>query len=166
MPRETIRLGLSTPFTPEPGARFLSFLAYPDSKNAMMRAEFCLAIYRFAVMAMCERDRGWANSLQAIKPAIVLMGDTNRRKALRLGSTQLRYRLNAVEFFAIPHLVAEFQECELGREPINLQGRSAGQLDRPCSRMEADADHRPNLGAELRRMVKISARGRRQDNAV
>ena len=42
MPRETIRLGLSTPFTPEPGATFLSFLAYPNSENAMMRAVFLL----------------------------------------------------------------------------------------------------------------------------
>jgi hypothetical protein len=113
MPRETIRLGLSTPFTPEPGAMFLSFLAYPSSKDAMMRAEFCLAICRFAITAMCKKDRDWASSPQAIKPAIVLMSDTHRRKALRLGSTQLGYRFKAANFFAIPHLHAEFSGCEL-----------------------------------------------------
>ena len=113
MPRETIRLGLSTPFTPEPGATFLSFLAYPNSKNAMMRAEFSLAICRFAVTAMCEEDRDWANSPQSIKPGIVLMGDTDRHKALRLGSTQLGYRFKAAIFFALPHLHAEFLGCDL-----------------------------------------------------
>jgi hypothetical protein len=113
MPRETIRLGLSMPFTSEPGATLLSFLAYPNSKNAMMRAEFWLAICRFAVTAMCENDRDWANSPQAIRPIISLMGDTDRRKALRLGSTQLGYRFKAAAFFAMPHLIAEFRGCEL-----------------------------------------------------
>jgi hypothetical protein len=113
MPRETIRLGLPTPFTPEPGATFLSFLAYPNSKHAMMRAKFSLAICRFAVMAMCEKDRDWANSPQSIKPGIDLMGDTDRRKALRLGSTQLGYRFKAANFFALPHLNAEFLGCDL-----------------------------------------------------
>jgi hypothetical protein len=83
MPRKTIRLGLSNPFTPEPGARFLSFLAYPNPENGGMAAAFFLAICRFAIMAMWERDRAWANSPQAIKPGIILMGDTVRRKALR-----------------------------------------------------------------------------------
>ena len=78
-----------------------------------MRAVFFLSICRFAITAMCEKDRDWANSLQAIKPGIILMGDTLRRKALGLGSTQLRYRFKAAVFFAIPHLIAEFQECEL-----------------------------------------------------
>ena len=41
------------------------------------------------------------------------MGDTLRRKALRLGSTQLGYRFKAAVFFAMPHLYAEFRECEL-----------------------------------------------------
>ena len=113
MPRETIRLGLSMPFTSEPGATLLSFLAYPNSNNAMMRAEFWLAICRFAVSAMCEKDRDWANSPQAIRPIISLIGDTDRRKALRLGSTQLGYRFKAATFFAWPHLFAEFRECEL-----------------------------------------------------
>jgi hypothetical protein len=113
MPRETIHLGLSNPFTPEPGARFLSFLAYPKPEEGGMRAVFFLSICRFAITAMCEKDRDWANSLQAIKPGIILMGDTLRRKALGLGSTQLRYRFKAAVFFAIPHLIAEFQECEL-----------------------------------------------------
>jgi hypothetical protein len=113
MPRETIRLGLSTPFTPEPGATFLSFLAYPNSKDAMMRAGFWLAICRFAVSAMSEKDRDWGNSPQAIRPVIVLGSDTDRRKALRMGSTQLGYRFKAAIFFAIPHLRAEFQNCEL-----------------------------------------------------
>jgi hypothetical protein len=113
MPRETIRLGLSTPFTPEPGARFLSFLAYPNPENAMMRPVFFLAICRFAITAMCEKDRDWANSPQAIKPGIILMGDTLRRKVLRLGSTQLGYRFKAAVFFAMPHLYAEFRGCEL-----------------------------------------------------
>jgi hypothetical protein len=113
MPREIIRLGLSTPFTPEPGAKFLSFLAYPNSKNAMMRAEFFWAICRFAIAAMCEKDRDWGNSPQAIKPAISLMSDTYRRKALRIGSTQLGYRFKAAIFFAMPHLYAEFRGCEL-----------------------------------------------------
>ena len=113
MPRETIRLGLSMPFTPEPAATLLSFLAYPNSKNAMMRAELWLAICRFAVTAMCENDRDWANSPQAIRPIISLMGDTDRRKALRLGSTQLGYRFKAAAFFAMPHLIAEFRGCEL-----------------------------------------------------
>ena len=94
------------------GASFL-FLAYPNSNNAMMRAEFWLAICRFAVSAMCEKDRDWANSPQAIRPIISLIGDTDRRKALRLGSTQLGYRFKAATFFAWPHLFAEFRECEL-----------------------------------------------------
>jgi hypothetical protein len=118
MPRETIRLGLSTPFTSEPGATLLSFLAYPNSKNATMRAEFCLAICRFAVTAMCEKDRDWANSPQVIRPAFTLMGDTDWRKALRLGSTQLGYRFKAAAFFAMPHLIAEFRGCEL----VNYKG--------------------------------------------
>jgi hypothetical protein len=113
MPRETIRLGLSNPFTPEPGATFLSFLAYPNPENATTRAEFWLAVCRFAVTARCETDRDWANSPQAIRPAIILMSDTDRRKALRLGSTQLGYRFKAADYFAIPHLKAEFQGCEL-----------------------------------------------------
>jgi hypothetical protein len=113
MPRETIRLGLSTPFTPEPGAIFLSFIAYPNSKDATKRARFCLAICRFAVMAMCKKDRDWASSPQAIKPDIILISDTDRRKALRLGSTQLGYRFKAANFLAIPHLHAEFSGCEL-----------------------------------------------------
>jgi hypothetical protein len=78
-----------------------------------MRSEFCAAICRFAVAAMCEKDRNWANSPQAIKPAIILMGDTDRRKALKLGSTQLGYRFKAATFFAMPHLYAELRECEL-----------------------------------------------------
>jgi hypothetical protein len=117
MPRETIRLGLSNPFTPEPGAMFLSFLAYPDFKNAEVRAEFCLAICRFAVTAMCDKDRNWANSPQAIKPAIGLITDTDRRKALRLGSTQLSYRFKAAVFFAMPHLSAE-----IGSELVEYAG--------------------------------------------
>ena len=78
-----------------------------------MRAEFCAAICRFAVTAMCEDDPNWASSPQAIKPVIILIGDTDRRKALRLGSTQLGYRFKAATFFAWPHLFAEFRECEL-----------------------------------------------------
>jgi hypothetical protein len=53
MPRETIHLGLSNPFTPEPGARFLSFLAYPKPEEGGMRAVFFLSICRFAITAMC-----------------------------------------------------------------------------------------------------------------
>jgi hypothetical protein len=113
MPRETVTLGLSTPFTAEPGARFLSFIAYPNSKDAKARGAFFLAICRFAVTALCEKDRKWANSPQAIKPAIILMGDTERRKALRLGSTQLGYRFKAAIFFAAPHLAAAIRGREL-----------------------------------------------------
>ena len=113
MPRETIQLGLSTPFSPEPGATFLSFLAHPNSKHAIMRAEFCLAICRYAVTAMCEKDRDWANSPQPIKSVISLIGDKDRRKALKLGATQLDYRFKAAAFFAMPHLYAEFRGCEL-----------------------------------------------------
>jgi hypothetical protein len=79
----------------------------------MMRAVFCAAICRFAVTAMCENDPNWASSPQAIKPAIILVGDKDRRKALRLGSTQLGYRFKAAAFFAMPHLNAEFRGNEL-----------------------------------------------------
>jgi hypothetical protein len=118
MPLETIHLGLSTPFNPEPGATFLSFLAYPNSKNTLMRVKFCLAICRFAVTVMCEKDREWANSPQAIKPAIVLMSDEDGRKTLRLDATQLGYRFKAAAFFAMPHLSAEFR----GRELVDYAG--------------------------------------------
>jgi hypothetical protein len=113
MPRETIRLGLSTPFAPEPGAKLLSFLAYPNPRDAMTRTEFCWSICRFAVNAMCERDRDWANRPQSIKPAVVLMFDKYRRKTLSLGSTQLGYRFKAASFFAVPHLCAEYRGCDL-----------------------------------------------------
>jgi hypothetical protein len=113
MPRETFQLGLSTPFSPEPAAKFLSILAYPNSEDFMMRAKFCAAICRFAITAMCKDDRDWGNRPQGIRPAIILMSDADWHKALKLGSTQLGYRFKAARFFAMPHLRAEFQGCEL-----------------------------------------------------
>ena len=113
MARETIRLDLSNPFTPEPGAKLLSALAYPNSNHAVMRVQFCLAICWFAVTARCAKDRNWAGSPRSIRPAFILMSDADRRKALKLGSTQLGYRFKAAVFFALPHLHAEFRGCEL-----------------------------------------------------
>jgi len=78
-----------------------------------MRAKFCLAICRFAIMAMCKKDRDWASSPQPIKPGILLVGDKDLRKALRLGSTQLGYRFKAAIFFALPHLNAKFSRRDL-----------------------------------------------------
>jgi len=121
MPRESIRLNLSNPFSVEPGATFLSFLAYPDPADAAARAEFRGALCRFGVIAMCDMDRDWARSPQSIKPGFWLGTDAEYRKTLKVGCTRLRHRMLAANFFAMPHLRAELQGYELtgyeGYEP-------------------------------------------------
>jgi hypothetical protein len=113
MPRETIELGLSNPFTIEPMAKFLTFLAYPDPADSTPRAEFCSAISRFAIAGMCDMDPEWASSPQSIRPGFFLGSHLNSSKALRAGCTKLKHRFIAAAYFAMPHLVAQLQGCEL-----------------------------------------------------
>src|SRR5262252_7759633 len=105
MPRESIHLNLSNPFTVEPSATLLSFLAYPDPAHATARAEFCGALCRFAIVAICEMDRDWATTPQSIKPGFWLGSDSKYHTALKVGCTKLKHRLMAASFFALPHLL-------------------------------------------------------------
>jgi hypothetical protein len=115
MPRESIRLNLSNPFTVEPGATFLSFLAYPNPADATARAEFSGALCRFAIIKMCDMDRGWARIPQSIKPGFWLGSDSKYHTALKVGCTKLKHRMMAAIFFAIPHLQGELRGCKLTR---------------------------------------------------
>jgi hypothetical protein len=135
MPRATLKLDLSNPFTIEPMAKFLTFLAYPDPADSTPRAEFCSAISRFAITGMCDMDPEWASSPQSIRPVFFLGSHSNSSKALRAGRTKLKHRFIAAAYFAMPHLNAQLQGYELvGYEQYqptveNLAHLALGRLD-------------------------------------
>jgi len=108
MPRETIRISLSNPFLPEPGAIFLSTLAYPDRLDAIAREEFRLSLCRQAVLTRCEVDPGWAMTPQIIRPDIFSGPDSDWDNAYNRGRKKLEHRYIAAAFIALPHLVARF----------------------------------------------------------
>jgi hypothetical protein len=118
MPRETIRISLSNPFCPEPGAIFLSKLAYPSAIDASARHEFMSALCRWAITEICDIDRDWATSPQPIKAGFFLGKRTDSLKALKLGSKKLVHRVIAAGFIAMPHLHAQLQGSDL----IKYQG--------------------------------------------
>jgi hypothetical protein len=113
MPRETIRISLSNPFCPEPGAIFVSKIAYPSAVDAIVRDQFMSALCRWAIKKICDNDREWAMSPQPIKAGFFLEKRADSIKPLQLGCKKLRDRLKAAVFIAARHLSAQLQGCDL-----------------------------------------------------
>jgi hypothetical protein len=113
VPRATVQIGLSSPFTIEPMANFLTFLAYPEPAASSARVEFCSAISRFAIKGVCDLDPDWASSPQSIRPAFFLGSEP--RKALKRGCAKLSHRFVAANYFALPHLAKQLQGAKLVR---------------------------------------------------
>ena len=106
MPRETIRISLSNPFLPEPGAIFLSTLAYPDPVDAIAREEFMLSLCRKAVLTKCKIDPAWAMIPQPIRPDVFAGPDSDWDNAYNRGVKKIEHRYIAALFIALPHLIA------------------------------------------------------------
>src|SRR2546429_4480545 len=105
MPCETIRLHLSTP-TPEPGAMFLSKLAYPDPVDAIARDEFMISLCRWIIRTGCEVAPDWAITPQLMRPAVFVGPDREWHKAFNRGANKLRDRFIAAGFIVYPHMLA------------------------------------------------------------
>jgi hypothetical protein len=94
MPSETVRIRVSTLPFPEPGATFLSRLAYPHATNSSEANEFWFAICQRAILARSESDRDWGRTPQPVRPLFFMSSEIDG-EAIRSGETLLERRFIA-----------------------------------------------------------------------
>jgi hypothetical protein len=104
MPCETVRIRISSLPFPEPGATFLSRLAYPHKTNSSEETEFWLAIYRRAILAHSQMHPEWGHKPQRIRPAFFMSSKIDGR-AIHSGKIQLEHRFIVAACMLIPTLV-------------------------------------------------------------
>jgi hypothetical protein len=88
----------------EPGATFLSRLAYPDASNSCEQNKFWLAIYRRAILAYSKMHPEWAHKPQRIRPGLFMSSKIDG-KAIHSGKIQLEQRFIVAACMLIPALV-------------------------------------------------------------
>jgi hypothetical protein len=118
MPREIVRIDLSSKFPIEVGARFFSVIAYPD--NARERDRYSLAISRLYVQRRAENDPEFGRTLHYVVPAIFRASWLDVERAFKTGNKYLRRRIAAARWIVMPHLRGE------GLKPIHVE--KDGQL--------------------------------------
>jgi hypothetical protein len=114
MPCETVWIRISSLPFPEPGATFLSRLAYPHKTNSSEETEFWLAIYRRALLEHSQMHPEWGHKPQRIRPAFFKSSKIDGR-AILSGQTQLEHR-----FVAASLLILRFREHLMGRKRAGL----------------------------------------------
>jgi hypothetical protein len=70
MPRQTVVARLSTDPPHEVAAHILSFITYPNSKDASERENFEIALARWSIYDRARVDKVWGKSAQPLKPYI------------------------------------------------------------------------------------------------
>jgi hypothetical protein len=104
MPCETVWIRISSLPFPEPGATFLSRLAYPHKTNSSEEIKFWLAIYRRAILEHSQMHPEWGHKPQRIRPAFFMSSKIDGR-AIHSGKIQLEHRFIVAACMLIPTLV-------------------------------------------------------------
>jgi len=104
VPKEIVKIGLLDLMPYEPGAKFFSVIAYPDSGTE--RQHFFQALIRWTIEKRMEIDKPWATSLQLLKPAYFSYPEKQLEAILKRGMKRLGHRLIIAHYVVIPHLRA------------------------------------------------------------
>jgi hypothetical protein len=107
MPPE-VQIGLSSAFPHSAGAQFLSVIAYPHPADRALRDRWDRALCRWEVIKRALDDDSYANTAQAIPPAIFQDDYALFWKSLSEGHDKLMDRIVATTHVLVPYL----------REPI------------------------------------------------
>jgi hypothetical protein len=121
MPREIVRIDLSSKFPIEVGARFFSIIAYPEAKDAIARHQFSLAISRMYIEWRAMVDPEFVGKLHYVVPEILLARFPEAKRTFKRGNKRLRHHFTAASRIALP----QFKGNRL--KPILLQTKD-GQL--------------------------------------
>jgi hypothetical protein len=104
MPRETVRINLSSRFPIEVGARFFSVLAYPNPADLAERKQFCWAICRLYLLKRVQDDPEFGSRPYLIVPAIYATSHYEFIRTFKKGNKKLLHSLIAARWIAMPHL--------------------------------------------------------------
>lgn len=129
MPRETVRIDVSSNFPIEPGARFFSTLAFPDAVDRHDREQFWLALCRWYIAKRVNDDAEFGRTPQLIVPAIFTPTQQETVRIWRKGVKNLRHHIMATYWIAIPHLrgIGSMPHLRgIGLKPIQIEKK--GQL--------------------------------------
>ena len=102
MPRETIRINVSSLESYEAGAIFFSVMAYPDPVDVSEREKFRKSLCRHFIMTRASLDGDWGAKNQPIKPIYFLEEEKVAHSTLKRGLTKLRHRVNTATFLTLP----------------------------------------------------------------
>jgi hypothetical protein len=92
MPRQTVRIPLSSLPPYEAAAEFLSYIAFSDPKEEIQRYEYRIALSRFAITVRAISDGNWGATLQPIRPLIFSRTDRIFERILAEGNDRLHRR--------------------------------------------------------------------------
>jgi hypothetical protein len=126
MPRETIRISLSSLFAPEAAATFFSTIAYPNPVDAAARERFWRALCRWVVIEQCRMDRDWALTPQLIRPDVFAHNNNNWQKIVMLGIKRLNKGFAVAHYVALPHFMA--QHTGQSAKPVQKYKPTVGRM--------------------------------------
>jgi len=115
MPREIVRIDLSSKFPMEVGARFFSTIAYPEPKDAEERDRYFLAISRLYVHLRVKENPEFGKTLHYIVPAIFTPPWRDFVRTLKKGNKRLFCQITAATWIAMPHFRGE------GLKPVEVE---------------------------------------------
>lgn len=106
----TIELNEDAPYVS--GARFLSYLAYPDPRDAQLRHQFGRAIQAWAIHLKAAEDPTWALQPQWIMPHLIALDQQRSEKTRKQGYARICDRFlcaHGILFPAIRALASDRQ---------------------------------------------------------
>jgi hypothetical protein len=117
MPREEVRINLSTLPAYEAGAVFMAWLAHPGADEGDRRARLHSALCRETILETAAEDEELASQPQAIRPLYFKMNDAVARAVLKAGYKELTRRMIAAEYYALPFV----KQLQMGH-PLKVDG--------------------------------------------
>jgi hypothetical protein len=130
MPREVVRIDVSSNFRIEPAARFFATLAFPDAVDRHDREQFWLALCRWYIAKRVNDDAEFGRTPYDIVPAIFTATQQETVRILRRGIKNLHHRITATNWIVMPHLRGRGLMPHLrgvGLKPIQIEKN--GQLE-------------------------------------
>jgi hypothetical protein len=106
MPHETIHVAVYKAAPAEAVSLLMSFIAYPDPSHKIKRELFERSLYRMALIYRAESDKAWGQSVQKIKPSVLLEEEKVFLASLKRGTKLLGRHMLTSYTFLMPHIIA------------------------------------------------------------
>ena len=106
MPSRTIHVQIYKAAPAEAVSQLMSYIAYPDPLDNTERERFATALCRLAIVERATAEKEWGQTIQQIKPHILLEDEKTFLDSLRRGTKLLGRHLITAGTFLTPHMIA------------------------------------------------------------